>query len=244
MSFLFLSPSTSDSDVFFAGQTECVWMNRLADEMTPYLTCSGINTARNEPDCTVNTAIRQVNLGAHDFYLALRTGAALEQMAGKLRGVTVQYCPDSPDSLKMAEILIDNMKTIYPLPKNVLAEPGKKTEAQLHLSAAPSCVAEVGYGDNADDAQWLAGQLPSIAKTMALAVTEYFGLPFLLPGSTYPAMADRQTDLLGGPEPGFPVVSSVAPGSLLTVYSEYNGWYVAQAGKLVGYIDMQAVTLL
>ena len=243
MSFLFLSPSTQDSGLSFSGHTDCYWMNRLADDMAPDVISSGINVARNSPDCSVATAIRQVNLGIHDFYLALRVGTAPET-AGKRRGVTVQYCQDDTDSMKMAEILIDNLRTCYPLPKQVLAVPCSKLDSELHLTAAPACLAELGYVDNPDDAAWLTGDISSIAQSLALSATEYFGLPFLPASSTYPAVADTASALLGGPGPGFRVIGKVAAGGLLTVYNEYNGWYVVSSHGLMGYTEMQAVTLL
>ena len=76
MPFLFLSPSTQDFNLYVTEGNEQLWMNRLADRMEPYLEASGINVARNNPNGSAATSIRQSNLGTYDFHLALHSNAA------------------------------------------------------------------------------------------------------------------------------------------------------------------------
>ena len=47
MPFLFLSPSTQDFNPYVTTGNEQYWMNRIADEMEPYLRASGVNFTRN-----------------------------------------------------------------------------------------------------------------------------------------------------------------------------------------------------
>ena len=50
MPFLFLSPSTQDFNPYVTTGNEQYWMNRIADEMEPYLRASGVNfTPRAAP---------------------------------------------------------------------------------------------------------------------------------------------------------------------------------------------------
>lgn len=49
MPFLFLSPSTQDFNPYVTTGNEQYWMNRIADEMEPYLRASGVNFTRNNP---------------------------------------------------------------------------------------------------------------------------------------------------------------------------------------------------
>ena len=92
------------------------WMNRIADRMEPYLRASGINVTRNDPEGTVGTSIRASNAGNYDFHLALHSNAAPPQSAGTVRGIDLYYYPGSTDGLRMANILADNLREIYPLP--------------------------------------------------------------------------------------------------------------------------------
>ena len=50
MPFLFLSPSTQEFNPYITEGNEELWMNRLADQMEPYLHASGVNTVRNDPE--------------------------------------------------------------------------------------------------------------------------------------------------------------------------------------------------
>ena len=119
--------------------------------------------------------------GDYDFHLALHSNASPEALAGQQRGVDFYYYPASAAGLRMANILVDNIKPIYPLPDRVQARPTTAI-GEVRRTKAPSVLAELGYHDNVDDANWLTGNLDAIAQALSVGVTEYFGLPFLIPG--------------------------------------------------------------
>ena len=73
---IYLSPSTQEGNFYVTGGTEESYMNRIADEMEPYLTANGIRFTRNTPDMTAASSIAQSHLGSYDFYLALHSNAA------------------------------------------------------------------------------------------------------------------------------------------------------------------------
>ena len=178
---LFLSPSTQKANLYVTGGSEQYWMNRLADEMEPYLRASGINVTRNDPNGSAVTSIRQSNRGNHDFHLSLHSNASPEALAGRIRGSIAFYYPTSISGLRMAEIIIDNLKEIYPLPELARAE-ATTAIGELRQTRAPSVLLELAFHDNEEDARWIEDNLPSIAQKLALSVTEYFGVPFLTPG--------------------------------------------------------------
>lgn len=242
MPFLFLSPSTQYFNLYVNEENERYWMNNIADAMTPYLLSSGVNVTRNDPNGSVTTSIRQSNLGSYGFHLALHSNAAPESMTGHLRGIDAYYYPTSTEGLRMAEIIVDNLKPVYPLPERVQALPSSDI-AELRRTVAPACLVELGYHDNPDDAAWIVSHIEPIAQSLALSVTEYFGLPFLTPSATYPAIVSETAALFGGPEPSFPVIATIAADTLVTVYNEYNGWYVVSSNGLMGYMQAQYVTL-
>ena len=114
MPFLFLSPSTQYFNPYITTGDERYWMNALADEMTPYLHASGITVTRNDPDGSAAQSIRDSNASRQDFHLALHSNAAPQALSGRLRGVDIYYYPTSEAGLRMANILVDNIKPIYP----------------------------------------------------------------------------------------------------------------------------------
>ena len=64
MPFLFLSPSTQDFNPYVTTGNEQYWMNRIADEMEPYLRASGVNFTRNNPAGSAAQSIRDSNAGS------------------------------------------------------------------------------------------------------------------------------------------------------------------------------------
>ena len=94
-------------------------MNRLADAMTPYLETSGINVSRNDPAGTVGNSIRMSNAGNYDFHLALHSNASPPATSGQQAGIDLYYYPSSAPALRMANILADNLRPIYPQPEKV-----------------------------------------------------------------------------------------------------------------------------
>ena len=64
MPFLFLSPSTQDFNPYVTTGNEQYWMNRIADEMEPYLRASGVNFTRNNPAGSAEMCIRDRHVPA------------------------------------------------------------------------------------------------------------------------------------------------------------------------------------
>ena len=113
MPFLFLSPSTQYFNPYITTGDERYWMNALADEMMPYLHASGITVTRNDPDGSAAQSIRDSNASRQDFHLALHSNAAPQALSGQLRGVDIYYYPTSEAGLRMANILVDDIRPVY-----------------------------------------------------------------------------------------------------------------------------------
>ena len=243
MPFLFLSPSTQEFNPYITEGNEEYWMNLLADQMQPYLHASGINTVRNDPDAGAAGAIRLSNQSDYDFHLALHSNAAPPALAGQLRGVDFYYYPASAAGLRMANILVDNIKPVYPLPERVQARPTTAI-GEVRRTRAPSVLAELGYHDNVEDANWLTGNLDEIAQALSLGVTEYFGLPFLIPGQLRDASV--QTDggalnLRGLPSTDGPILAQMPNGAQVRILAEYNDWYSVFYDGLYGFAESRYI---
>lgn len=245
MPYLFLSPSTQEFNPYVNSGNEEFWMNALADAMEPLLRASGINVTRNDPEKTVSNSIRMSNAGNYDFHLALHSNAAPASLAGKLRGIDIYHYPKASKAIRMANILQRNLEVIYPLPDQVDIVTSTSL-AEIRDTRAPALLLELGYHDNPEDARWIQNNLGEIARSLTEGITEYFGLPFLLPHQERSARAVQNSgnlNLRGGPGTSFPILAKIPRGAVLTVINSYDGWYVVDYNGTLGYASSQFIKL-
>ncbi len=245
MPYLFLSPSTQEFNPYVTTQNEEYWMNLLADRMEPYLLASGIGFTRNDPDQNAAAAIRQSNAGTYDFHLALHSNAAPPEKSGQIRGVDFYYYPTSADGLRMAEILTEEIRKIYPLPELVQPRPTTLI-GEVRRTRAPSVLAELGYHDNPEDAQWIEDNLDRIAQALVRGVCEYFGVPFIEPSPVQKGIVTvswGSLNIRDLPDLNAAVLASAPGGAELTVYGVSGNWYSVSYRGIVGYASTAFVVL-
>lgn len=246
MPTIFLSPSTQQYNPYIIGGSEEQWMNRLADAMVPYLTSSGIQYTRNNPDETAAAAIRLSNQGNYDLHLALHSNAAPPSQSGLYRGIFVYYYPGSARGARAAQIIGNNLKNIYPLPDNVRIEPNT-TIGELRLVTAPSVFLELGYHDNVEDATWVVNNLNLIAQNLVQSLAQYFGIPFLYPIAPRNGVVDITSGYLNirsRPDLKASVIAKAYDGARLTVINQWNGWYLVRFDDVIGYAYSQYVDIV
>ena len=155
------------------------------------------------------------------------------------------YYPASAAGLRMANILVDNIKPIYPLPDRVQARPTTAI-GEVRRTKAPSVLAELGYHDNVDDANWLTGNLDAIAQALSVGVTEYFGLPFLIPGEIRDGRVQTNggsLNLRGLPSTDGAVLAQMPNGAAVRILAEYNDWYSIFYDGLYGFAERQYIAV-
>lgn len=234
---IYLSPSTQEFNLFVNGGTEEQYMNLIADAMVPYLRSNGIEYTRNTPDMTAASSIRQANQGNYDFYLALHSNAAPEGQSGQVRGSLAFYYPTSANGKRMADIIVHNLKMIYPLPQLVRAVP-TTTLGEVRLTKAPAVLVEIAYHDNVEDANWIKNNIDAIARNLVLSLTEYFGLPFINPqpvriGTVRVSWGNL--NIRSRPTTASAIVGRAPNGAKLQVLGSWDGWYVVNYNGIVGY---------
>ena len=220
-------------------------MNRLADEMEPYLLAGGIDFVRNDPEQNAAAAIRASNVGDYDFHLALHSNAAAPDRQGQVRGIDVYYYPNSANSLRMAEILVDNLKPIYPIPELVRALPTRNL-GEVSRTNAPAVLLELGYHDNREDALWVENNLQNIASALVLGLTEYFGVPFQQPQPVRNGTVSvgwGRLNIRDLPTLDSAVLTQAENGEQLLIYGEEGNWYSVGLRGLVGYANTAYVTV-
>lgn len=240
---VFLSPSTQEWNQYATSGNEELYMNLLADRIEPYLRSSGIAFVRNDPARNVNGAIQDSNAAYYDVHLALHSNAAPEHLAGRLRGIDIYFAPKSKDSEYLANIIANNLKSIYPLPDKVNAVP-TATLGEVLRTNAVAVLCELGYHDNYADEAWLKNNLDIIAKNITRSLCDYFGIPLISP--TAVRWGTVITDGSGLNIRQFPDISSAIIGSIpngatVMINGETNGWYVVNYNGTIGYSSSEFI---
>lgn len=244
---IYLSPSTQDWNPYITGSgSEEYHMNLLADALEPYLRSNGIRWTRNRPDMTAAACIREANQGDYDFYLALHSNASGDGQSGQNRGIIAFYYPESAQGRRGAQLIAQQLQAIYPLPEQVVTR-GTKTLGEVRRSKAPAVLVEIGYHDNYADAVWLEGHKEAIAQQLARALCRFFGLPFLSPMEPMQGTVDvgeGTLNLRKRPDFEAEVLASMPDNAEVTIYGEWQGWYLVHYGDLIGYTAAAYVNTL
>lgn len=246
MPMIFLSPSTQEWNPYADGKdNEEMVMNLLATEMEPYLRSSGISFVRNDPERHAAGAIADSNAGKFDVHLALHSNAAPEQFSGMMRGIDVYYAPASYDSEMLATIIANNFQSIYPLGSQVAARPTNSL-AEVLRTKAVAVLAEIGYHDNIEDAEWIRSNLKQIAMNLVRSLTDYFGIPFI--NATEPFYGTVQTqgsrlNLRSYPAASGTILTQIPDETQLILYGETDGWFVTSYNGKTGYVSSEFVQL-
>ena len=238
MPTIYLSPSTQEWNSYVTGSgSEEYNMNLLADALVPYLLSNGIQYKRNTPDMTAGSSIREANRGTYDLYLALHSNGAPEGRYGEERGIIAFYYPGSRQGQRAAELIAQELRKIYPLPNKVTTR-STTTLGEVRQPKAPAVLVEIGYHDNYSDAQWVEGHMDAIAQQLARALTEFFGLPFIYPMDPIAGTVRVNygtLNLRSYPSPTGTVIAHLPDGAEVTVYGEWQGWYVVRYEGQTGY---------
>jgi N-acetylmuramoyl-L-alanine amidase len=240
---IFLSPSTQEWNTYVNGSNEEAVMNELADRIEPYLRSSGIGFARNDPSRNVQGAIADSNSGYYDAHVALHTNAAGESNKGNVRGIDIYYAPGAYNAEQLAEITAKNLATIYPLPDKSRAI-SSSALGELTETRADAILAEIGYHDNIQDANWIKGNLGPIARQIVKSLTEYFGMPFIEPVPVRTGTVSAgggNLNIRSKPTTSSDIVGTIPSGASVPIYGNSNGWYSTYYNGVAGFISGEYV---
>jgi len=243
---VYLSPSTQEGNPHITGGSEEQYMNKTADALVPYLRASGIRYTRNDPEKSLSQAIAQSNLGKYDMHLALHSNAAPDGLSGRLRGIDVYYYPGSASGKRMAEILVKNLKSIYPLPDRVRALASRDIQ-EIKKVRAPAVLAEIGYHDNIEDSNFIKNDSDEIARAIAASLSEYFGVPLADPGPVRKGIVTTGTTPLNirdRPSTSSKIIAKAPKGAEITVYGKTGDFYTVGYGGVTGYASAQYITIM
>lgn len=240
---IYLSPSTQPYNLYITGGSEQDFMNRLANDMGPYLTASGISYVRKALSMSAAEAIAASNAGDYDLHLALHSNAMPENLTGTQRGIIVFYNPTSSASKKASTLIAEELKKIYPLPEKVRVEPSTSI-GEVYRVTAPAAFLEIGYHDNREDALWVSNHTEELAQSIVRALATYFNTPFLQPIASKPgrvAISGGQLNIRERPSSSAPIVATAINGTPLRILNHYQDWDLVRLGSILGYAKRQYI---
>jgi len=246
MPVIYLSPSTQEYNPFVTEGNEEYWMNQIADAMIPYLQQFGIDYYRNTPEMTAGSSLRDSNARNVDFHIAIHSNASGAGQEGRNRGVVVFYYPESIGGQRMADILVQNFREIYPLPDQVRAVPTTSL-GEVSRTNAPSVLIEVAYHDNVEDANWITNNIDTIARTIADSVNQYFTGASTQPGTGQTGRVNLTSGYLNirnGPALGGEVIGMIPNGAVVNITEQVGEWYRINYNGTDGYVFGDYITIL
>ena len=246
MPIVFLSPSTQEFNQYAIEGNEEQYMNLLADKMEPYLRASGIQYVRNDPARQAIGAINDSNAGNYDVHLALHTNAGPENLKGKLRGIDIYYAPISQAGQRLATIIANNLKSIYPLPDKSRVLPTDFLGEVLRTKAV-AVLAEIGYHDNIEDVTWLRDNLDKIAANLVQSLCDYFDIPFVEPNPVMRGIVvtdyNSGLNIRRSTSVSSEIVGFIPNGSEIEIYGKKGDWYAVGYDGVNGYAYSQFINL-
>lgn len=241
MASVYLSPSTQEYNVYYDGVgNEEYYMNLIADDLQAGLTSSGVEVFRNSPKMTASQSASQSNQNDHSLHLAIHSNAAGSGNAGTVRGVDVYYYATSEKGKRAAEIIAKNFKSIYPDPSRVRTLPNT-TFAELRRTRAPAVLIEVGYHDNAEDAEWIRSNIGLIAANLSTSVLEFLGKSTSQTGRV--TTAGSRLNIRKGPSTDTEIIGKIPNGGVMTIIENKGDWLLVNYGGVTGYVYAYYVTI-
>ncbi len=245
MPTIYLSPSTQEFNEYNGGGNEEYYMNLVADAMIPYLNASGIQYVRNTPEMTAASSIAQSNAGNYDFHLAIHSNASGNEPSGSVRGVEVYYYPQSYNGKRAADIIAENYSLIYPINNAVKTVPTERL-GEVVRTKAPAVLIETAFHDNEQDAQWIRENIDNIAMNLVYSLTEYFGIPFVMPSSVrtgYVRTMGGNLNIRNLPNTSSYIKTKLPNGTAVSVYGEIPGWYIIGYNGITGYAKAEYISV-
>jgi N-acetylmuramoyl-L-alanine amidase len=179
MAKVYLSPSVQSHNIGVGDfGSEQYRMNLICDFAEVYLKAQGIETKRNNPNWKIANICGDSNAWRADRHIAIHSNAASKEEA---QGTDVFYADGYADSKKLAQAIYDEVAPLSPG-----KDRGVKADTTLYSTglgevrgtSATSCLIEVGFHTNEEEAKWIMESPRAIGKAIAIGVTKDLGIAF------------------------------------------------------------------
>ncbi len=169
---VFLAPSAQDKNMYNNGvNSEEEIMNDIMDLVEANLQeCEKLTIVRNDPEKFVTEYIKDSNKANVDLHFSLHSNATESHNS---RGPLVIANPNKPESLKWANIMYDNLISIYPEPSEGKGILKNSSYYEMRKVNATSIIIELAFHDQKDDQNWILKNKQKIADNLTESLIQY-----------------------------------------------------------------------
>ena len=241
---IYLSPSTQENNRGLSPfGTEEAGMNKIADHLVPLLVKDGrFEVKRN----SISMSPHQCAYDSNDFKADIHV--AIHSNAGGGQGTEVYAYGPNTNSEKLSKALYNQIAPLSPGADRGIKYNNNFIEVGDTVKAT-SCLIELAFHDNKDDAAWLANNPPQIAQALYKGICDYFGYNHKALDVAPPVCHPTASTLILGAETTTveqcnQYIRKVNPNApdIVPLYKKYGellgikwGYAVAQAIKETGY---------
>jgi len=179
------------------------------------------------------------------LHLALHSNASGSANYGRQTGSDIYYYPTSINGKRAADIIVTNLKNIYPTPDKVRALPTTRLY-ELNNTRAPSVLVELAYHDNQSDAEWIKNNLQLIAENLSQSVADYFGIPLVDPNPAQTGVVVTEGGRLNireAPNLNARILGQIPNGATMQIKGQNGDWYLVNYNGIEGYSFGQYIKL-
>lgn len=168
-----VSPSDQRKNIYNGQDTnEMAQMRKVGERLVESLIRCGFEVVYL-PEGLLKNRVAKANAENVDAYLALHTNA----YDTTVRGIRTHHFP-SREGKKLASAINNQLAMIYTgTTRAFLVE--STTLYELKWPVAPACLPEIGFHDNAIDAEWIVNNTDNIAEALCKGVCDYFRVPYV-----------------------------------------------------------------
>ena len=170
---IYISPSTQEANKGIAPyMTEEVEMNKIADLLMPLLFRDGrFITARNTPDMTIYQAAKDSNKFKADIHVAIHSNA------GGGEGTEVYAYGPNTNSERLSKCLYKQVAHLSPGADRGIKYNPRFVEVGDMVGATSSLI-ELGFHDNAKEAEWIVNNYTTIANALYKGICNYYSYDY------------------------------------------------------------------
>ena len=175
MKKIYLSPSSQPENLYAVGNTnEQEQCRRIAAQCAEALQRCGFQVKAGL-DGTMYTRVEESNTWGADAHIPIHTNA----FDGKVAGFRGMCFSTSGEGFKLASAIEDAVAPITPGTSDGLsAQPGLY---EINYSSAPCAYLELGFHDNAQEAQYLIDHTQDLAEAICKGICNHYGEPYIAP---------------------------------------------------------------
>lgn len=172
---IYLSPSSQPANKYAVGNTnEQEQCRKIASKCAEALKRCGFEVKAGL-DGTMYTRVAESNAWGADAHIPIHTNA----FDGKVAGFRGMYFSKNGEGYKLVSAIADAVEPITPGTSDGLsAQPGLY---EINNSHAPCAYLELGFHDNAEEAQYIINHTADLAEAICKGICKHYGVAYVAP---------------------------------------------------------------